>query len=92
MKTYVQICDELEEATGKQRTIGAIAAVSLATGGYHQLDKEPAEVVKHPITGVTRQVVTTKPHSTKRGDSFVVNGVTYHPYFPNLAYKVNDVK
>lgn len=89
MKTYSEICEELDEATGKQRVMGAIAAGAIATGAGSQLDKEPAPTVKHPATGVSRQVVKNKPHG-KPGDPFVVNGITYHPYFPNLAYKVNN--
>jgi len=89
MKTYSEIREELDEATGRQRVIGAIAAGALATSGVSQLDKAPAETVKHPKTGVTRQVVQTEPHSKSSGE-FEVNGVRYRAHFPNLAYKLKQ--
>lgn len=93
MTTYLQICEELaEEATRRQRLIGAMAGAALGAVGVNALDKAPAEKVMHQYTTgekVMRTVVHTKPATAPSGSPFKVNGKTYVPYFPQLAHLKN---
>jgi len=57
MKTYTQILEELDEATGRQRVIGALAAGALAVVPLSKMDKTPRPIAIDPKTNKEYNIV-----------------------------------
>ena len=62
MKTYTQLVEELDEATGRQRVIGALAAGALAVVPLSKMDKTPRPIAIDPKTNKEYNVVA-KPEN-----------------------------